>query len=630
VMLFCRLRDLMAFRAPRVSLCETQQTVLASVGLSALAVIGLAAFCLPYGHHPTDDGWILAFAWRVFHGEVPHRDFIYVRPPLSPVLHSIWFLLPVDWQFWAARLSYHIWMGLIFLLPPISVAWKSGMSRWQVFVLFSMSGLGWLYSLHRFPSMPWYTVDALLFSALGLAALYSAWSWPWTSARNQLRMLFAGAIASGFAPWAKQNFALIPMAYMIAGSLLVLIISETRAQTMKRCAVIALGAALPSTFFVLYLSFFSGLDDFIDQLKAVSGADDLIFAGIVRFLPQSPAQYGLLMLALMAGAATQRAHFTRVCRPALRTGFPLFLMPFMGLAYGLFALVQSEDTPWAGTGFSRFLFLLFCAYLAGYGIMIVLGAIKAKRLGPADSSFVVFGVGSILTAWCASISWGYQYPILGFAPLACAVGLVLIRHDLPIAERVLGTSFILLFLALGLKTIASVNYWRPYRDVPRLHQSQDLAAIFPKFGPTLKTGEKNFTRYLQLKNISTELTNIHPDRSQVVLPDFPLFYFLTDRMNPVSVDWWLNGETGYLEDRLKSELLERKPLAIIEMEPGTADCREPIYKPHPRYGTSEISLWIVSTARLLLKRPGFCAFDLGENPGFSRASQGAKRQSMRN
>jgi hypothetical protein len=612
-------------KTPQAFLDETQRTVVACVGLSLVAVIGLAAYCLPFGHHPTDDGWILAFAWRVFHGEVPHRDFIYVRPPLSPVLHSIWFLLPVDWQFWAARLSYHIWMGLIFLLPPIAVAWKSRMSRWQVFVLFSISCLGWLYSLHRFPSMPWYTVDALLFSAFGLAALYSAWSWPWTSARNQLRMVFAGAIASGFAPWAKQNFALIPLAYVIAASLLVRIISETRAQTMKRCAAIALGAALPSIFFVLYLWFFSGLDDFIAQVRAVSTAHDLIFAGVLRFLPQSSAQYGLLLLALMAGAATQRARVAGVYEPVLRAGFPIFLVPFVGLAYGLIALIQPDDTAWAGRAFSRFLFLLFSAYLAGYCFKLLLGTISTKRLDPADSSFVVFGVGSILTAWCASISWGYQYPILGFAPLACAVGLMSIRHELHIAERVLGSLLIFLFLALGLKTIASVNYWQPYRDVPRLYQSKDLAAIFPKFGPTLKTGEKNFARYLQLKMVSTEVTTIYPNRSQVVLPDFPLFYFLTDRLNPVSVDWWLNGETGYLEDRLKSELIERKPLAIIEMEPGTRDCSAPVYNPHPRYGTSEISLWIVSTGRLLLKRPGFCAFDLDEIPAVQRASGGSKR-----
>ncbi|MGM0650030.1 MAG: hypothetical protein ACQES1_05925, partial [Bacteroidota bacterium] len=44
------------------------------------------------GLNPSDDGVVLAQSWRIILGQVPHLEFISIRPVGSGVLHSIHFL----------------------------------------------------------------------------------------------------------------------------------------------------------------------------------------------------------------------------------------------------------------------------------------------------------------------------------------------------------------------------------------------------------------------------------------------------------------------------------------------------------------------------------------------------------
>lgn len=41
------------------------------------------------GFADTDQGFVPGLAWRVKLGQWPYRDFVYVRPPLTPVLHAL-------------------------------------------------------------------------------------------------------------------------------------------------------------------------------------------------------------------------------------------------------------------------------------------------------------------------------------------------------------------------------------------------------------------------------------------------------------------------------------------------------------------------------------------------------------
>ncbi len=72
----------------------------------SLTFLAYAIFFSTHGAPNSDDGFILSLAYRISQGEIPHKDFIYVRPAGSLYLHSIWFALPQGWAYFAARLSY--------------------------------------------------------------------------------------------------------------------------------------------------------------------------------------------------------------------------------------------------------------------------------------------------------------------------------------------------------------------------------------------------------------------------------------------------------------------------------------------------------------------------------------------
>src|SRR4026208_2274105 len=91
-----------------------------------LIVLSYLCFCFPiywitrnHSYHPTDDGLILSYSWRIWNGEIPHRDFNFTRPFLSPMIHTIWFLLPQNLVFKAARASYFLELLLSAAIPAI-------------------------------------------------------------------------------------------------------------------------------------------------------------------------------------------------------------------------------------------------------------------------------------------------------------------------------------------------------------------------------------------------------------------------------------------------------------------------------------------------------------------------------
>jgi hypothetical protein len=82
---------------------------------TVLLVAVLGALCLPLlalewnrGHYLMDDGFILAFGWRIWNGEVPYRDFIFHKTPLSLYLHSLWLLLPNNLTYLAPRFGFYL------------------------------------------------------------------------------------------------------------------------------------------------------------------------------------------------------------------------------------------------------------------------------------------------------------------------------------------------------------------------------------------------------------------------------------------------------------------------------------------------------------------------------------------
>src|SRR5438874_12295885 len=90
------------------------------VGCFVIVVAVTCHFCFSWmGFTPTDEGFTLAYSRRILDGQVPHRDFIIIRPFFSPLLHVPEVLVGGDYTFWLSRMF--VW----FQLACMSWMWVS-------------------------------------------------------------------------------------------------------------------------------------------------------------------------------------------------------------------------------------------------------------------------------------------------------------------------------------------------------------------------------------------------------------------------------------------------------------------------------------------------------------------------
>ena len=169
----------------------------------ALMTIGIAAIVVPLDLSIADGTFILGFTQRMLDGQVPHADFISLRPAGSPIFHMLDHAVPLP-LLTASRLvavvqvvAYSAALGLLL----------TGTARWGRLGLAASAGVAAsaLVNFHVFPAMAWPTIDGIFFSALGLLLIDRGLR----EARTRITLL--GCLLVGAAPLMKQSFFIMPV-----------------------------------------------------------------------------------------------------------------------------------------------------------------------------------------------------------------------------------------------------------------------------------------------------------------------------------------------------------------------------------------------------------------------------------
>src|SRR5882672_5280432 len=128
--------------------------------LTLLACAAAAHFLLsPLGFNLTDDGFVLAQSRRILAGQIPHRDFIAIRPAGSAYLHVLDLLLGGEHTFLVSRLFY--WLEVaVGCWAWLEIAIASTRLRPGLLGAVPLAALAFMLSTHGFPPMAWYTIDA--------------------------------------------------------------------------------------------------------------------------------------------------------------------------------------------------------------------------------------------------------------------------------------------------------------------------------------------------------------------------------------------------------------------------------------------------------------------------------------
>jgi len=206
--------------------------------------------------------------------------------------------------------------------------------------------------------------------------------------------------------------------------------------------------------------------------------------------------------------------------------------------------------------------------LLGYGLLHIMRRPVSIDEGHLPILFLYFGI--LIIAWASSLSEGYNTPILGLSPafLLIVIGLDGLKITSQPKFRLVTNIACILCIIVVLANYSYLYYKGPYRDLGRQELTYNLADIYPKFGKVY-TNEVTYERFQEIAKLKTEYIQ-DQSTSYIIMPDFPIYYFIAGVRNPVSLDWFIRTghENPDVDLQIIDELKERKPIVFLEKEYG--------------------------------------------------------------
>ncbi|HBS87639.1 MAG: hypothetical protein A2W91_15355 [Bacteroidetes bacterium GWF2_38_335] len=481
------------------------------------------------GFNPSDDGVVLAQSYRIINGEVPHTDFISIRPVFSGLLHTIHFYSPLPLQIsarWFVILEFFlyslIWVFFIMKLIPFN---EIGRKKMYFAILLMIC---FVFNLSMYNLYPWTTIDAILFSSAGILL--------WLNGRQKhgLRWLSisAGLFLLAISALCRQNFVFLFAAF----SVLTMIVFSREKKWGQMIATLGAGA-LPLVIYLIILAYNNGIGDFIIQM---TGRTELLKTGVFTFAKRFAESVFLewyIALAVLFGLS--------FIRKTTGEKIKLFLeiTPYINISL---ALIISSVLFFRETDFlfltSFELFWLFsCTYILHF--FLVKGSTEYKNKGWI---ILMFG-------WVSSISLGDNAPafVMGIMLISILVfNMSLVWHK-PLIRR----KFVIYVLGIFSMAMAVAEIYgqksNNYRELPASQLQYNLGEIYPGFGGII-TNQNTYNYYKELK----EIIDSNPGMKDrfVVIPNNPLIYAVSGSRNPMPLDWMQQAEYVGSEKRIVEEL----------------------------------------------------------------------------
>jgi hypothetical protein len=503
--------------------------------VAVVVVILYAVFRIPGGEgfNPSDDGVVLAQSWRILLGEIPHLDFISLRPAGSGYMHLLDYLLPGPLAVssrWLVLIEYIIYSLLItfFLIEEIFGAARNRKGVW----LMSSAGLlSVLLNINHYNLFSWTTIDALFWMSVALFA----WSRYKASGPGHLHgWLFLSVAGSVIAALCRQTFALP------AAVLLVFVFSRLIWQKSRIGWLAAAAGLIPGAAYLVLIFATGSLSDFVSQMTGRTEVWETGFVSFARNFWNSPVAV-LLALALLTRLVfiwlTESGRKTVQIMNILTTQKYVILITQIVVCFLVFIWPE------------RLFYLSFTLFwLLTVGVVLAnIGTEKPQRTNGAI-------LWILLLAWTSSISLGDNAPVFASGMLASATLLLLLQDLMPgLAGRsgrwVLALGMILLPVLAALSIYAQKE--NNYRDLPSGQLTADGGTVFNDLkGIRLNPDVHDYLG--DISRIYKELGS--PAGRFAVWPNNALVYRFLDSPNPFPLDWMQQPEFAGNEERLMREV----------------------------------------------------------------------------
>src|ERR671916_826293 len=497
----------------RMGLKPTHRNVIAWVAF-LVVVPTLAHLLFSWrGFAPVDDGFTLAYSRRILEGQVPHRDFIIIRPFISPLLHTPFVLFGGEYTYWISR--FFVW----FQFACVSWAWVCIVDRtfdnpFNNLTKLFVALVSFAASVHYFVLTPWHTIDGLFLASIGVWILL---------ARKHARWRVIGYLLIATAYLCKQSFLLM-------APLSVLLLGDWREKKYW------ITITLPAVGYCAYLLVTGTFSEAVLQLASQSG---LVSTGVgsylnLGFLLGILAGYcAMFLLSASAVPLLPTSHAPRYAGASILIAMPAAFIA-IGLYRGSLAAVS-------------------------FGVVgMVLGTVLYlawKGIGRGEDKVSVTLL-ALLLAWSASLSVGYNFPALLLGPLFTILATFVYSSRESLNSRFLQTMLAIAGVAILLGFGAARPYYI-YREQPSSELTESLDGVLPG-GRLIYTNPNTYEFLVDLDNAADMISE--RNRTYAIIPDVPGHWVQSEQTNPLLVDWPQPVELGnqYLVDRVTSDLAAKR------------------------------------------------------------------------
>jgi len=454
------------------------------------------------GFNPTDDGFTLAYSRRIIEGQIPHRDFIIIRPFLSPLLHIPFVLWGGDYMYLFSR--FFVWFQLACIAWVCTSLIEKGLVKqsFRKVEKISIALISFAVSAHAFPVMAWHTIDGLFFISLGFALCV-------TEKPNS--KLF-GYILLGLAYLCKQSFIFV-------APLTLIIIGDWR-KTRYWIAIFAPG--------IIYTSFLLLTNALPDAILQLTSQRDFLSVGFKTYFNRDVllgVLVGYFSTTLIVRSNQIKSSFNNTWKEWLGL-LTLSLIPIINITRRL-----SKGSPYFDLSFTLF----------GLVVGVASFHLLEKVVKSAEQVKVVLLVS--IMAWSASLSIGYNFPILVSGQLL----VVLLAYTYPGIQqklekqncRHLYSLVILLMSTLVLVSFGVTRRHNIYRDQAASTLTERLDAVLPG-GKGIRTNENTYNFLVDLQ----EAIRVSQDLgiTYAIIPDCAGWWGASPQANPLPIDWTLGTE----------------------------------------------------------------------------------------
>lgn len=495
----------------------------ASVCAVAVPVFYLVAYT-PYGMDTTDFGYFYAYAWRIMQGEVPYRDFFYIKPALPLYWHALWMsLTPFRWQILAGKAG--------FCLSMLASSWLGSLYLAQTFDLRALgirlpllATAAFVFGIHCFPHMPWHTADGVLFCAGALLAASSGY-------------MALGGFCAAAAILCKQSFLLVPL-------VMLLYLWASGRRWVPFLVALAFGIAA----WVCWLMVNGAWDAFMTQTTGQLDIREAVDAGILIYLRQNWALPLLACVPLLIATG-------------LGMRLPSLLAPawcyLAALTVTMFFLV-TEQKNWIGFGLSwPTLFVV----LGGVAILLPKFFLRpyARRVNGhcGNITLSLSLAAALICSWSVAISGGYKIPAFFAAPLLFSFFLF---H-----ARFFGSARALCWGALACGLVIFAVAWQypytfPARPLTKSELKYDAGAVYAQ-ASGVKVDADMLARLEELKELRATY-----GPNYKTLPGFSFAYYLNGDRPVIASDWLIDWEINGQVDVLYDELTRKNVTVFMERD----------------------------------------------------------------